>query len=209
MENPKAKGILTIGALLAAIYFGSKEIKEIKKRIADKTSSKKVTTGKTAIKPKDSDILSEDVDSASKPQTAMQALLVSTNNGMNAPNPASWGPGCHNCSSASSCSQSGQTFGARVYCSCFNNQPNTIYAPNMQLFPKFQVGNNGSLATWESNGTFYDNTNTPPQNKSVGPLWDGGPVPINLGFYGWYFNVAVDKICSFFHISNCGNPKPN
>lgn len=186
MDNPASKDILTVIAILAAIYIGKKEIEEIKTfRTSSKSQAKSV---KPQSKPSRNLTLNteeepEDNETPSEKSEQVQEIIYTAGT-----NPDAW---------QVQCGEKTNSFQGRVYCSCYNNQwaNNTPNLPTLPTLPVVdgKVSVNG--LKWPASGTFYHQTNsgkTPPTDQI---RWSGGPPIVNPGYLvGFYLQYAWSNI---------------
>lgn len=193
MQDPQAHEILTVGAVLAAIYIGTKEFQELKELKGVKGVLPAKSTTVNAPRPApipgndddgdDGDASLDASQSCSKTKGTNPQEVISE--GM-VYNPLNWQPNCG--------SPSCQNFQAKVYCACWNTQP--FYAGSapgqIEQVPP-------ASGKWKANGQFYNNngstyiqpeaTTDPSKQK-----WSGGPVMINPALYAVYPYLAYESI---------------
>jgi len=183
MENPTGKVILTAAAAAAALYIGSKELKELKESKKNDQVNKSPSAKRPLPALDDNMITREDVDSPPESSTDNPQYAISlggfTGNFMN-----SWQPGCTS-------SPNKLSFGARTYCMCYNNQPleleNTQFAEQMP--GQFATKESAKGILWHNNGAFY-NPGQAPTNQDK-PKWQ---MPAGLtgdNEYGMVTNPAL------------------
>lgn len=209
MQDPQAHEILTAGAVLLAVYIGVKELKAFQSLKG--TKGKLPTKENLSTPPKPLLVPGEDAEddagldasqSCTKVKGNPQTVIAGSGGGT--PQLIWWSPNCQSQENPNDC----QSFGSKVYCMCWNNQPLTYSSSNgspEQAPPTGPI--KGSPMVWHSNGYFYNNngstylipaaSNDPSKQK-----WSGGPMTVNPALYGAYPALLWSNLLSKFpHLS--------